>query len=109
MRGTRCLVVTVIVALLALGACGTSLAKGKRHRANWPTYHANLARTGVDTSSPQLGQLSRAWTAQLDGQVYAEPLVVGSRVYAATENNSVYALNARTGRVGLASQPGYPG
>jgi putative pyrroloquinoline-quinone-binding quinoprotein len=93
--------VTAMVALLVLGlgACETSLAKSKKHRANWPTYHANLARTGVDTSSPPLGQLSRSWTAQLDGQVYAEPLVVGSRVYAATENNSVYALNARTGRV----------
>jgi outer membrane protein assembly factor BamB len=33
----------------------------------------------------------------VDGAVYAEPLVVGGRVIVATENNSVYALDAATG------------
>jgi outer membrane protein assembly factor BamB len=42
----------------------------------------------------------RAWTSPpLDGDVYAEPLVLGSRVFVATENDSVYALRTGTGEV----------
>jgi outer membrane protein assembly factor BamB len=86
-----------------------SVAKKKKRRsANWPTYHANLVRTAVDTSSPPLRGLRRIWSTQLDGQVYAEPLVVGNRVYAATENNTVYALNAATGRIAWRRHLGTP-
>ena len=67
--------------------------------ARWTTYHHDAARTGVDPSSPAAGKLSQAWERQLDGAVYAEPLVVGSVVYVATEQNSVYALDAKDGRV----------
>ena len=35
----------------------------------------------------------------MDGALYAEPLVVGSRVLAVTEANSVYALDATSGAV----------
>ena len=35
----------------------------------------------------------------MDGAVYAQPLVVGSTVIIATENDTVYALNAATGAV----------
>jgi outer membrane protein assembly factor BamB len=85
----------------------------KRHKhhkrpANWPTYHANLARTGVDTTSPALGGFHRTWTKQLDGEVYAEPLAVGSRVYVATENNTVYALNASNGHIAWKRHLGSP-
>jgi len=77
-------------------------------RANWPTYHANNARTGVDTTSPPLGQVHRAWSRSLDGALYAEPLAVGSRVYVATENNTVYALNAKNGHVAWKRHLGRP-
>jgi outer membrane protein assembly factor BamB len=119
----------VFVALLVAISCGGStaapttsqstatsashvsapLSRKKRHRAAaWLTYHANLARAGVDTTSPRLGHLRKAWTTRLDGQVYAEPLAVGRRVFAATENNTVYALSARTGRVIWRSHLGAP-
>lgn len=40
------------------------------------------------------------WVSQpLDGMVYAEPLVFDGKVFVATENDSVYALNAQTGAV----------
>ena len=87
------------------GQASTSTADGagtaKKHgsAANWPTYHANLARTAVDRTSSSLGGLRRIWSKQLDGQVYAEPLAVGKRVYAATENNTVYALGAGNGKI----------
>jgi polyvinyl alcohol dehydrogenase (cytochrome) len=43
----------------------------------------------------------QAWqtTPALDGDIYGQPLVYGARVYVATENNSVYALNSATGAV----------
>jgi outer membrane protein assembly factor BamB len=64
----------------------------------WPTYHRDQARTGYDARAPRLARLRRAWTAGVDEKVYAEPLVAGGRVIAATENNSVYAFSAAGGR-----------
>jgi outer membrane protein assembly factor BamB len=87
------------------GQASAAKAKGT---ANWRTYHGNLARTGVDPTSPPLGQVHRAWSRPLDGAIYAEPLVVGDRVYAATENNTVYALNVRNGHVAWKRHLGTP-
>jgi outer membrane protein assembly factor BamB len=85
-----------------------SAAKQHKRAANWPTYHANLARTGVDTTSPPLSSFHRTWTQSFDGQVYAEPLALGNRVYVATENNTVYALNAANGQVAWKRHLGTP-
>ncbi len=67
--------------------------------SDWTTYHRNNARTGLVENAPDPHQLTRAWNVQLDGAVYAEPLVVGGRVIVATEGNSLYALDAHTGKV----------
>jgi outer membrane protein assembly factor BamB len=64
---------------------------------DWPTYHGDNQRTGVSTSPPLRPPLRQAWSAELDGAVYAQPLVVDGGLLVATENNSVYALDARTG------------
>jgi outer membrane protein assembly factor BamB len=66
---------------------------------DWPTYHHDSARTGVAPDLPAVGTLSTAWTARLDGAVYGQPLVVGGRVFAATENDTVYGLDAASGSV----------
>lgn len=42
---------------------------------------------------------SAAWKAAVDGAVYAQPVVVGSRVFVATEQDEVAALSLATGRV----------
>jgi outer membrane protein assembly factor BamB len=55
-----------------------------------------------------LGTLARAWEAALDGAVYGQPLVVGDRVFAATENDTVYALDSTSGRVLWATHVGTP-
>ncbi len=67
---------------------------------DWPVYHRDARRTGYDPgfASPP-ASLRIAWSARLDGAVYAEPLVVGGSVIAATENDSVYALDASSGAV----------
>ena len=56
---------------------------------DWPTYHRDLARTGYDARAPRAARLRRAWSASLDGDAYAEPLVAGGRVIVATENDSL--------------------
>ena len=112
MRGT-----TLAVAVLAAGVCAgltaaagssggpahatttafTTTATAAGSGPNWPTFDVNPVRTGVAAGSPAAGALSTAWTARLDGAVYGQPLVVGHEVIAATENDSLYALNRATG------------
>jgi outer membrane protein assembly factor BamB len=48
------------------------------------------------------------WTATLDGAVYGQPLVVGGRIFAATENDTVYALNPDTGATVWSAHVGTP-
>ncbi len=66
---------------------------------DWTTYHRDNTRTGYVPNMPDPQQLTLAWNTALDGAVYAEPLVVGGHVLAATERNSMYSLNARTGQI----------
>ena len=111
MLGRRRGWVSAVLVLMVSGCVGGSTkpvppsnppAYGGTARAEasgWPTYHRDLSRSGSDATSPSLLAAHRAWVAaSLDGQVFAEPLVSGSRVFVATEGDSVYALDARTGR-----------
>jgi len=67
---------------------------------NWTTYHQNPQRTGVE-STANVTTVGPAWSSPtaLDGQIYAEPLLCGTTVYVATEDDSVYAINASTGGI----------
>src|SRR5215469_262388 len=76
--------------------------------SDWPTYHHDNARTGYLASAPDPGQLLPAWTAKLDNAVYAEPLVIGERVIVATEGDTIYSLDARTGQVQWHATIGQP-
>ena len=66
---------------------------------DWTTYHSNNLRTGYIPGTPDPQSLSKIWSTQLDGSVYAEPLVVGNRVIVATEGDSLYALNPHSGNI----------
>jgi outer membrane protein assembly factor BamB len=68
--------------------------------STWITYHGNLSRTGVDASEANLNPIRMAWSNNLDGaRVYGQPVVADGRVFVATENDDVYALDARDGHV----------
>jgi outer membrane protein assembly factor BamB len=68
--------------------------------AEWPVYHLDALRTGNDTSFPAFGgSLVAGWSTALDGAVYAEPLVVHGNVIAATEGDSVYAIDPASGAI----------
>jgi outer membrane protein assembly factor BamB len=66
---------------------------------DWTTYHDNNSRTGYLPDMPDPHQLTSAWKTTLDGAVYAEPLVVHTHVIVATEGDSLYSLDATTGKV----------
>ena len=80
----------------AVGAAPDAVASA----ADWPTYHLNAERTGDYPSFPAFGgSLAAGWSTALDGAVYAEPLVVHGTVIAATEGDSVYALDPASGAI----------
>jgi polyvinyl alcohol dehydrogenase (cytochrome) len=76
--------------------------------AAWPTYGRDFARTGVAAGVATAGPLRVSWQAHLDGAVYGQPLLVGTLVIAATENDSVYALDSSTGKVVWRTHVGTP-
>jgi outer membrane protein assembly factor BamB len=80
------------------------------------TFHGDFARTGWVANEPTLtpdtvraGRFGKLWTAPVEGEIYAEPLVVSgvaaggatprTMIYTVTERDLVYALDAATGRV----------
>ena len=63
-------------------------------------YHGDLAGNGVAGPVRAVDTAGRVWTSpDLDGEIYGEPLVYAGHVYVATENDTVYALSAKTGTV----------
>ena len=77
--------------------------------STWSTYHGDAARTGQDSSEPSLSPIKSAWSNSLDGaKVYAQPVVADGRVFVATENDDVYALDAHDGHVLWAHNIGAP-
>jgi outer membrane protein assembly factor BamB len=67
--------------------------------AIWPTDHADNRRSGFYPSGTLVSALTPAWGRVLDGAVYGSPIAFGGFVVVATENNSVYKMNASTGAV----------
>ncbi|MDQ6748669.1 MAG: PQQ-binding-like beta-propeller repeat protein [Candidatus Dormibacteraeota bacterium] len=66
--------------------------------ADWTTYHADGALSGVDQSSGSAVPFAPAWSVPgLAGNVWGEPLVFSGLVIVATESNDLYAFNAATG------------
>ena len=77
------------------------------------TFHGDSARTGWNPAEPRLTPeavrtrgVTRLWTAPVEGEMYAEPLVVSgvavrgvphTLVFVVTEQNRVFALDADTG------------
>ncbi|MBO0885079.1 MAG: PQQ-binding-like beta-propeller repeat protein, partial [Mycobacterium sp.] len=80
----------------------------KAHAGDWTTYHRTNARDGNASDLAPMSQLSVDWHAQLDGAVYGQPLVVNHRIFAATENDTIYALNQDTGAVLWSMHVGQP-
>ncbi|HEY5108097.1 MAG TPA: PQQ-binding-like beta-propeller repeat protein, partial [Acidimicrobiales bacterium] len=110
-RGALRLPVAVLALVVATGCSVTQADAGSGARStpalphgapssDWTTYDQNGLRTGVDASGTSFSPTTAAWTSRaFDGSLYGQPLVATGRVYAATENNTVYALSADSGAV----------
>ena len=109
--------VLALSALLAAGCSGSSAARtddptrapappvsvdpsasSRPAALDWPTYHGTPDRAGAAPRALR-GPLRQAWSMHLDAAMYAQPIVAGGVVVAATENNSVYAIELTTGRL----------
>lgn len=91
------------------GAAACPDTPGAGSSADWPTYHQNSSRDGALAAGPVTTAATRWPTPPtLDGQVYAEPLACGSSVFVATEDDSVYAVNASNGAIEWHTHLGSP-
>jgi polyvinyl alcohol dehydrogenase (cytochrome) len=75
---------------------------------NWVTYHYDNTRDGYISSLPAITSPAVDWKGSVDAGIYAEPLYYNGNVYVATEDDTVYALNANTGAVSWSSHLGTP-
>ncbi len=91
---------------------GTTTSIGKTTPAStshWTTYHGDALSSGVDTSGARLESPRLAWKSPtLDGDLFGEPLVFGDDVFVATENDTVYALDASNGAIVWSKHVGTP-
>ncbi|HEX4719821.1 MAG TPA: PQQ-binding-like beta-propeller repeat protein [Thermoleophilaceae bacterium] len=62
--------------------------------SGWTTFGGSSSRAGVAPGAPAHPSLRRRFARGVDGQVYAQPLIAGGRMYVATENNTVYAFTS---------------
>jgi len=122
-RGGLLVRVAMVVALLSAAACSsgdgherrqgevsppatappatpTGAPGGLSPADDWLTFHHDSGRSGAAGDAAPLGAVKKAWRSpELDGKIYAQPLVAGDHVIVATEGDSVYALDRGTGAV----------
>ncbi len=74
------------------------------------TYGYGNARSDDDTVDPAISKLSAAaaWDDSLDAGVYGQPLVYHATVYVGTEDDTIYAIEAKSGKVAWKLQVGTP-
>jgi outer membrane protein assembly factor BamB len=93
-------VVALACAAVLTGSLGRCADVARAAVPAWTTYRHDASRSGIDPESTSPLPPAPAWqTAPLDGNIYGEPLEYGPRVYVATENDSIYSLDAVTGGV----------
>jgi hypothetical protein len=91
-RAALMVVVACTIALVSPARADVTTNNQGNMRVGWYSNQAGLAPSAVTNSS--FGAL---FTAAVDGQVYAQPLVSSATLIVATEKNKVYGLAAGTG------------
>lgn len=95
----------VALATLAIGSVLPGMPGGTARAAEYTSAQNNL-RDGWDPNEPGLSPsrvrgsgFGRLFATKINGQVYAQPLVVGNTVIVATENDWVYGINSTAGNI----------
>jgi iron transport multicopper oxidase len=93
-RIVRAICAATILGALSAGSAGAAgiTNSGNDLRDGWYPNQPKLSPDAV--ANTNFGQL---WDAPVEGQVYAQPLVIGTSVIVATEGNRVYSLDSETG------------
>jgi Abnormal spindle-like microcephaly-assoc'd, ASPM-SPD-2-Hydin/PQQ-like domain len=109
--------VSITAAALAVAGTLTGVlltTAGSGHAAEY-TVSQNVSRDGWDGSESALSpaavhakRFGEIFETRVNGQVFAQPLVVGNSVLVATEDDYVYSINRVTGRVNWSRQLGTP-
>ncbi|GAA1979854.1 choice-of-anchor D domain-containing protein [Kitasatospora viridis] len=106
-----------ISALLTVGLLlgGLLTECGATARADETTVSQETLRTGWDANEPGLApsqvsstDFGQQFATAVDGQVYAQPLVVGGTVVVGTENDNVYGIASGSGAVSWSRSLGAP-
>ncbi|HEY5170774.1 MAG TPA: Ig-like domain repeat protein [Acidimicrobiia bacterium] len=106
-RARRSLTAALVVFLASTGLFSVSVfGVAKVARADVLTIDNHLTRDGWDPSEPALspstignGSFGRVFSTPVAGEVYAQPVVVGSTVIVATEHDRVYGIDTVTGAI----------
>ena len=119
-------VLALALTMLPAGASVAAASSGRAARAagltaaqsaarDDPTASQDSLRTGWDPNEPGLSpsvvhgaSFGQVFRTAVNGQVYAQPLVIGSTVIVATENDWVYGLNSSTGAIMWSTSLGTP-
>ncbi|MDQ1460364.1 MAG: hypothetical protein QOI08_1848, partial [Actinomycetota bacterium] len=104
-RGTRGQANRIVGQALAIIALSSLVfAPQSSAKADVTTNNRDAARTGWYPDQPGLspavvggGSFGQEFSAAVDGQVYAQPVLAGGTLLVATQNNKVYGLDPNTG------------
>ncbi len=101
--------------LLAVGAVVVPIARATSAKADTLQESVDNSVSGWYPNEAQLslanvtsGSFGEIFDAQLNGQIYAQPLVSGNTVLAVTENDNAYGLNSTTGAIEWQNNYGTP-
>jgi outer membrane protein assembly factor BamB len=98
--GSIALVGAVALTPVSAGSASSTPSTTASSEGGWTVYHGDPAGSGVSTAAGPIDTSTPAWTSPtLDGQLYGQPLAYSGRVYVATENDTVDALDGSTGKV----------
>ncbi|HEV2973505.1 MAG TPA: choice-of-anchor D domain-containing protein [Solirubrobacteraceae bacterium] len=92
MRNSLLLVLPALLALASQAGAAVVTNAGDDLRTGWYPESSSI--------TPQLvsgGSFGEMWSANVEGQVYAQPLLANGTLLVATENDKVYGLDPATG------------
>ena len=102
-RSARCAVLSLLAFALGVVPAIAATNAADNLRTGW--YPDQPSLTPALVSGGTFGQL---FATQLNGQIYAQPLVSNGVLFVATETNWIYGLNPNTGAIVWSRNVGTP-
>ncbi|MGW3130382.1 Ig-like domain-containing protein [Streptomyces sp. NPDC001123] len=95
MAAATAALIGTMISLVASSAQADQNTQGVDNlRTNWDQDESSLSPAVVQSSA-----FGRLFATKVDGQIYAQPLVLGDQVIAVTESNTLYGLDRTTGAI----------